>query len=191
MPRTTAVPPAPADPPDELLMQRVAGGDGSALAVLVARHDATLMRAVRRFTSSAAAAQDVVQDVWLKLWTQAHRYDPTRGVLVAWLRRVAVHRAIDLRRRTRPVADLEPDTLHAPAGDAPDAHTMRAQHAARVDQALGALPARQREALTLCYHGGLTAAQAGARLGLSTKAVEALLVRARRTLRRELADLLP
>lgn len=179
------------DAPDEHLVQAAGAGDAGALAVLVARHEPALLRLGQRVTGSASAAQDITQDVWLKLWARKDHYDPGRGQFSAWLKRVTVNRAIDWLRRARPAEDLDHHELPAPTGEQPQHLADAARTAARVRDAVEALPERQREAIRLCYYGGLTAPEAAVTLRLSPPAVEALLVRARRTLRLTLADLMP
>lgn len=179
------------DAPDEHLVRAVGAGDAGALAVLVARHEPALLRLGQRVTGSESAAQDITQDVWLKLWARKDHYDPRRGLFSAWLKRVTVNRAIDWLRRARPAEDLDDHDLPAPAREQPQHLADAARTAQRVRDAVEALPGRQREAILLCYYGGLTAPEAAVTLRLSAPAVEALLVRARRTLRLRLADLMP
>jgi RNA polymerase sigma-70 factor, ECF subfamily len=186
-------PPAPPEvhPPDDALVGRIVHGDAAALALLVERHEGTLLRLGRRVTGSTAAAQDVVQEVWLKLWTRADRYEAGRGRFTAWIKRVTVHGAIDWRRRAGPIQSGERLEEPAAAEDAPDRQAALAQMRARVRDAVEMLPARQREAIAHCYFAGLTAAQTAQRMGLSVPAAEALLVRARRALRTALRESLP
>lgn len=182
--------PGEPDPADATLAARVGHGDGAAMALLIARHEGALLRLTRRVTGNAASAHDVVQDVWLKLWTRADRYDARRGRFSAWVKRVAVHSAIDWRRRAGRSGPQDAPEPAAAEHLAPDQQATQAEIGARVRQAVAALPVRQREAVVHCYFAGLTAPQAAERMGLSLAAVEALLVRARRTLRKALRETL-
>jgi RNA polymerase sigma-70 factor (ECF subfamily) len=104
-----------------------------------------------------ARAQDVVQDVFLRLWRRPEAFDMRRGALGPYLRVMARSRALDLRRESR-ATDRVSDRLRLrterlePAADArlaPERHDLRI--------ALRALPAGQREAVVLTYWAGLTA----------------------------------
>jgi RNA polymerase sigma-70 factor, ECF subfamily len=104
-----------------------------------------------------ARAQDVVQDVFLRLWRRPDAFDGRRGALGPYLRLMARSRALDLWRETearRRVSDrlsltIEPGDARADARLAPERHDLRA--------ALRTLPDGQREAVVLTYWGGLTA----------------------------------
>jgi RNA polymerase sigma-70 factor (ECF subfamily) len=104
-----------------------------------------------------ARAQDVVQDVFLRLWRRPDAFDGRRGALGPYLRLMARSRALDVwretqvRRRTGEKLRLTVDGTLADAGLAPERHDLRA--------ALRTLPDGQREAVVLTYWGGLTAAE--------------------------------
>lgn len=140
-----------------------------------------------RILGNAAEAEDVAQEAFTRVWKQAPKWRGDGAAAVTtWLHRVVVNLCIDRQRRKTPV----------PAGDAlPDAadETPRAdkqmesgQTAAEVRQAVSELPDNQRIALTLCFFEGLSNAEAAEAMGLGVKAVESLLVRARRNLRDKL-----
>jgi len=105
--------------------------------------------------------QDVVQDVFLRLWRRPEAFDPTRGTLSTYLRLLARSRALDVWREARALGraterlelsarDAEPDMTHRPA----TATELRYERAA-VRAALRRLPLEQREAVVLAYWGGL------------------------------------
>jgi RNA polymerase sigma-70 factor (ECF subfamily) len=138
-------------------------------------HARSVHAAALRVTQDAAQAQDVVQDVFLRLWRDPQRFDARRGELGPYLRLMARSRALDLWRegqaagrardrltvvegaRAQARADLDP-TRPAPALE-------RQESCAAVRAALGELPATQREALVLAYWGGLTAEEIARRTG--------------------------
>src|SRR5688500_7745904 len=76
---------------DEQLMRRTAAGDREAFAALYERHSATVYRFARLMTGSAAAAEDVVQDVFLVVMRNASRFDSTRASLPSYLYGIARH----------------------------------------------------------------------------------------------------
>ncbi|MFC7331893.1 RNA polymerase sigma factor [Rhodocista pekingensis] len=170
---------------DEALVGRVAAGDRAAYAELVARHlDRTVTVAVR-VLGSRAAAEDVAQEAFLRLWQSADRFRPEAARFSTWFYRITVNLCLDARRR--PVHD-DLESADEPADPAEDAVTRieRRQTAEAVARAVQDLPERQRAAVSLTYDLGLSNAEAATSLGIGVKAFEALLVRARRALRERL-----
>ena len=167
---------------DDTLMLRVAAGDGKACRALVQRHLAPVTAFARRVLGNQTDAEDVAQDVFLRVWTKAGTWRPGTAKLTTWLHTVALNLCRD-RLRRRPTAPLE--AVGDPPDPSPDAVAVvqRGEVAQRVDRALKALPDRQREAIVLCHHQGLSNAEAAAVLGVGVEALESLLARGRRTLR--------
>ncbi|MBI4265869.1 MAG: sigma-70 family RNA polymerase sigma factor [Acidobacteria bacterium] len=147
---------------DREWLRRLADGDGDAAARLYDRHASTIYSLVLRIVDDEGDAEDVVQEVFTQAWRQASRYDPSRGVVAAWLLMMARTRAIDKLRARR--ARSGPQTLEdAQAVDAlpatdPDAATglIDAERVRLVQRALGELPLLQRLAIELAYYDGLT-----------------------------------
>jgi RNA polymerase sigma-70 factor, ECF subfamily len=122
-------------------------------------------RAAFRVLGNAAQAQDVVQDVFLKLWREPGKFDARRGELGSYLRLMARSRALDTWRESQ-AAGRASDRLKLGVardeGRADERPAVAAEHAlARrtVREALRGLPSVQREAVVLAYWGGLTADQ--------------------------------
>ena len=125
-----------------------------------------------RVLGNPAAAQDVAQDVFLRLWRRPDAFDPARGDLGAYLRLMARSRALDLWR-TAQAGGRATDRLKIASGreedrpeDQPVARFERDERRAGVRAALGVLPAPQREAVVLAYWGGLTADEIATRSGV-------------------------
>jgi RNA polymerase sigma-70 factor (ECF subfamily) len=180
---------APNEDSDERLVARIAAGDERAFAVIVRRHAGRLKALALGFTGAAGEADDIVQETFWSFWRHAVRWRPDGPPLAAYLARIAMNRAIDARRRRKvraffglkdavEVADL---TMRA------DERMVAGSELAAVSRDLLDLPDRQREAVLLAADGGTSNAEIAAAMGLSVGAVEQLLVRARRTLRRRLA----
>jgi RNA polymerase sigma-70 factor (ECF subfamily) len=124
--------------------------------------------------------------VFLRLRDKAARWQPGPVPLGAWLNRVAVNLCIDRLRRLKlkrlvGAANFDPDS-EIKAGPERDFAITR-----EVSRALAQLPARQRAAITLIHYQGFSGRETAEMLGLSEDAVESLLARARRSLRRDLA----
>ena len=171
---------------DRALMARVSDGDGAAFRLLTERHTPLVFGLAWRMLGDGGEAEDVVQDVFAKLWVGARGWTPVGGGLGAWLRRIATNACLDRLRRRRHVSDESvPERAdEAPAADAViDAERRRRA----VATAIQALPDRQRAAIILTYYEGVPNAEAAAMLELGVKALESLLVRARQSLTRSLA----
>lgn len=159
---TEAVTRTPRDTVDEHMIRRLAAGDQQALGALYHRWVRPVFAMVRRVGVDDASAEDVVQEVFLALWRNPGRYDPARGAFGSWLLTLAHHKAVDavhretaIRRRTVPASpnSEEWSTRPGPGADQP---ALDGVAAGQVRDALGRLPAEQREALALAYYGGYT-----------------------------------
>lgn len=147
------------DPLVPSLLQRLAQGDKAALADFYDLYAGLVNGLALRILRDVSEAEDVVQEVFLRVWRQADRYDPQRGTPEAWLCTMARTRALDrLRRR----AARREDALEA----APMATLLpRNEEALAVRKALDALSTDQRRAVELAYYGGLTQSEIAQALG--------------------------
>lgn len=180
----------PSEPSDHDLVLRSAKGDKVAFAQLVGRHRNRLVALVSRSLASRAAAEDIVQEVFIRAWTNAPSWqsrDGGRASYAAWLSRVAVNLAIDQTRKVRPIAL---DAVAEPPDPAaqPDDVMVAAERAERIRRAISELPERQRIALSLTYDAELSNADGAQAMEISVGAFELLLVRARRALRLSLSE---
>ena len=169
---------------DETLMRRVARGDQEACRALVERHLGRIVAFAARTLGNATDAEDVAQEVFLRLWTNARRWEP-RARLGTWLHRIALNLCLDriARRREAPL-----DAAPEPVDPAPSVVTLleRAALGQRVNAELAALPPQQRIAIVLCHYQGLRNIEAAEVMDVSVEALESLLARGRRTLRAKL-----
>lgn len=178
------------DPDAELLVQ-VGRQDPAAVRSLVARKLPRLLALAMRMLGDRMEAEDVAQEVFVRIWKQASRWREGDAKFDTWMHRVALNLCYDrLRgRREDPREDPHdgmPDAVDPAA--TPDAQLeARARHE-RVRAALAGLPARQREALVLTYYQEMSNFDAAALMGITVDALESLLARARRTLRAQLAS---
>jgi RNA polymerase sigma-70 factor (ECF subfamily) len=174
---------------DEALVLRVAAGDREACRVLVERHLARIVAFARRVLGDPAAAEDVAQETFLRLWARADLWRPGRARFTTWLHRVALNLCLDRMARRRE-APLDPAV--EPRDDSPSVAALvhGREIARRVDAAIAGLPESQRIAIALCHHQGLRNIEAAEAMGISVEALESLLARGRRTLREQLRDLL-
>ena len=171
---------------DAELLQAIAGGDRSAFDRLSRRHLDRAYGVALRMTGSRADAQDVVQDVFLRLWQRPDAWRPGQAQFSTWLYRVVVNRCLDLKRRPKGTDLDSVEEPQDPDSNAEDS-LLDAERSRALDSAVNQLPERQREAIVLTYTAGLRNAEAASAMEISVKAFEALLVRAKRELRDYLA----
>jgi RNA polymerase sigma-70 factor, ECF subfamily len=150
---------------DEELLGLLARSDDRALAELYDRFGGVAYGLAVRILRDEALAQDAVQEAFLAVWRSAAGFLPERARPSTWILTLVHRRAVDLvrreqRRRTEP---LEPE-LH-PAAQGSDEEAAVRFHRRLVQEALGRLPADQREAIELAYYGGLTQSEVAERTG--------------------------
>ena len=179
---------------DAELVARALAGQQTAYAALMRRHrDATYRLARSHAGGDADAALDIVQETFVAAFAALHRYDaarPFRG----WLTRIAINKCRDQARRRavrRFFAFARPLEEAVDAHDAapgPDVALGAAQEVRRIERAVAALPGTLREVLLLRTIEQLTQAETAQALGISAKAVETRLYRARQKLAAMLRD---
>ncbi|NIF80735.1 RNA polymerase sigma factor [Paraburkholderia sp. Cy-641] len=176
---------APPDPDAELIAQ-IGREEPGAVRSLVARKLPRLLALATRMLGDRMEAEDVAQEVFVRIWKQAARWREGEAKFDTWMHRVALNLCYDrLRGRREDPNDELPD-MADPAAP-PEARLEARAESERVRAALAALPARQREALVLTYHQEMSNLDAAALMGVSVDALESLLARARRNLRTQLA----
>jgi RNA polymerase sigma-70 factor (ECF subfamily) len=171
---------------DEDLMARIAGGDEPAFRLLARRYATRAVGLARRITGNDADAEEVVQEALLRVWTNAPRWRPL-AAFRTWFYRVVLNLCLSRRRRARFVPLEAAGDPSDPSADVAAA-AERDETERRIAAAIGDLPDRQRAAIVLTYHEGLSNAETAAILETSVSSVEALLVRAKRTLREKLDE---
>ena len=162
--------PHPRGEADLVLIAQVAAHDHASMARLYDLYGRAVFSLALRIVRDQADAEDVTQEVFAQAWRQAGRYDHRRGAVGAWLLNMARSRAIDRLRGRRGVAVVSSDDESADASllasDAPlpDVVAEHGVRAARVREALEALPFLQRVALELAYFEGLSQSEIAERL---------------------------
>lgn len=181
---------AGAEDTDAVLMARIATGDARAFDRLVRRHLKRAYNVAYGMVYNSADAQDVAQDAMMRVWIYAPTWRAGESAVTTWLHRIVVNCCYDfLRKKAR-----QPQGGELPA-DIEDM-TARTEHdyaeteqKKRLRAMLRSLPERQRMAVTLCYLEDMSNAEAAAVMGVHIKALEGLLVRARKALKPMLAAL--
>ena len=175
--------------PDAELVRRAGLGDARAAESLVRAHIGRVLGLARRILGDAAEAEDVAQEVFLRLWRHAPRWRSGGARLTTWLHAVALNLCRDrLARRRETLVDDPPEVPDPRPSPAGAVEQQEIGH--HVSRALLTLPPQQRAAIALCHYQGLRNTEAAEALGVSVAALESLLARGRRTLREQLRDLL-
>jgi len=188
------------EPTDQALIARSSDGDTDAFHQLFDRKHRRIYLIAYQVLGDHAQSEDVVQEVFLRLWERCADYDE-RFPLDAWLRRIATNRAIDhwrarrteTRRRVSAAANTDPDAMLEVAADPamaaagnPEARLGWRQLQAIWDELAGELPAQQRAAFVLRHIEGLATAEVAEALECSVSTVRSHVADARRTLQRTL-----
>ena len=153
----------------------------NALDAMYREHHTMVFRTAYRITGNAADAEDVLQTVFLRMVRRDDAADAIERP-ENYLRRSAVHAALDLVRAKRSSADIDLDRLPATGGSRPDDGDLREL----LRQALSELPARAAEIFTLRFFEGLTNPEIAKALGISSITVAVTLHRTRRELQKKL-----
>jgi RNA polymerase sigma-70 factor (ECF subfamily) len=183
----------------EELMARIAKGDDDAFETLVNRHQTSVLNLIYRFIGDRTQAKDLSQEVFLRVWQTANRYEP-RAKFTTWIYQVTANLCLNelksaRRRRWFPFHRSEgesekaiEETLSDGSPTAEDLLLAREQ-SRQVSEALRSLPANQRMAIVLKRYDDLSYNEIARILGCSVSAVESLIVRAKRTLHEKLEKL--
>jgi RNA polymerase sigma-70 factor (ECF subfamily) len=152
---------------DELLMQRMAGGDRHALDAFYSRYGGLAIALAHRMIGERDSAQDVVQEAFVALWRRAADFDAARCAPRTWLIAIVRNRCIDELRRRAIVAKraAELDAQPAALDYDPWPETWKRACGAAIRGALARLPPEQREVVELGFYGGLSHAQIADRVG--------------------------
>lgn len=173
-----------AEVPDERLLMLYARGDADAARLLMHRLLPRVLAYAARLLSDRAEAEDVAQEVMLRLWKVATDWRSGEAQVATWVYRVTTNLCTDrLRSRTRRRAlplDNAPDV--ADAAPAAPAHLMETDRMTALQDALNLLPDRQRQAVVLRHIEGLTNPQIAEVMDIGVEAVESLTARGKRGL---------
>jgi RNA polymerase sigma-70 factor (ECF subfamily) len=179
---------------DTDLVARAAAGDGSAFHALVERHRAMVYRVAYQFAGNHHDAEDITQDVFIKVFRSLDRfrYD---AQLTSWLYRIVMNACIDHRRRSAPAGwapfteDAEIRMLNTPEeGPDPEARTYGGQIGEAVEAEIAKLPPGQRLVFTMRHHEGLKLSEIASALDLAEGTVKRQLHAAVHRLRTALSE---
>jgi RNA polymerase sigma-70 factor (ECF subfamily) len=178
------------DVDDGQLVVAIAGGDDAAMAEVVRRHREPVVAFARRLVGDHARAEEIGQEVFVRLWERADRFDPQRGVLRAFLLAMAHGRALDVvrsdvarhRREERDVVGVRS------SGRGADDQVVARSVAEAVRNALSLIPESERRAVQLAYFDGQSYRAVASTLGEPEGTVKSRIRSGLARLRTALAD---
>jgi RNA polymerase sigma-70 factor (ECF subfamily) len=158
---------------DLTLLERIARRDGSAVGELYDRHSQLLYSLIDRIVRDDGEAEDILQEVVLRVWEKAETYDPALGTPTAWLVRIARNRAIDRvrARQSRPVTHPSEEVLPLVTVDedlapGPERSAAHAEQQQAIEAALRQIPDEQRVLIEQAFFEGYTQSELAARFKL-------------------------
>jgi RNA polymerase sigma-70 factor (ECF subfamily) len=168
---------------DEELMEQVKKGDRASFSELVTRHTNKFYGLAYRMLASREEAEDTVQESFLMLWASPEKWDSGRKAkFTTWFYRVVANACLDRKRKARgvtPGEDFDPPDTGMGTEQILENRNKRED----MERHIAELPDSQQTALTLCFYEGVSNREAAEIMGLSVKALESLLMRAKATLR--------
>jgi len=178
---------------DVFWMRRIAMGDMEALQALIETHQARVVGTVAKMLGDDVDSEDIAQQVFIRVWKSAHRYQPT-AKFTTWLFKIARNLVFnELRRRKRhpvtPLQQEEEEHFFQPidcGGMAPDTALLDSELADAIQMAIDALPETQRMAIILRRYEEMPYDEIAEVLDLSVPAVKSVLFRARAAVRARL-----
>ncbi|HUK23450.1 MAG TPA: RNA polymerase sigma factor [Terriglobales bacterium] len=184
---------------DAEVMLRVKTGDDSAYEYLVEKYRRAMVSFMYRMAHNSAAAEDLAQEVFLRVYRSREGYEPS-AKFTTWLYRIATNLAVNYARDTRHerpdqmVSIDESDEATGLKVDVPDAAPsaeeaiLKRERLAAIREKVQALPERQKMAVIMHKYQQMDYRQIGEVLKLSESATKSLLFRAYETLRQQLKD---
>ena len=179
----------------EDLMFKTAGGDEFAFEILVRRHQTSVLNLVYRYVGDRTKAKDLAQEVFIRVWRAADRYEP-KAKFTTWIYSITANLCLNELKSAKgkklvqieieeeeksSVYETQPDASHTP-----EALLLAEERSRQVSEALQGLPENQRMALILKRYDNLSYGEIAKIMECSVSAVESLLVRAKRNLQEKL-----
>jgi RNA polymerase sigma-70 factor, ECF subfamily len=182
---------------DFTLMERIGAGDHAAFRQLVERHQKAVIGTVAKMLGNPSEAEDIAQQVFLRIWRHAKRYRPEAKFttyLFTITRNLVFNESRRRSRKKEVSSDEREENSHqliaANPDRQPDTELLQAELQSAVDAAIAALPETQRMAVVLRRYEQLSYEEIAEVLGLSVSAIKSLLFRARTALREALSGYL-
>lgn len=159
-------------------LARVARGDEAAFKMVYAATSVKLYGVIVRILVRRDLADEILQDVYIRVWQRAGDYDPASSSPITWLATIARNRALDeAKRKTMRSLDDSPELLEIPGDDDPHATHERNESARRLDACLDRLQPEKKELVLLVYYYGMTREEIAKRINRPVATVKTWLRR--------------
>jgi len=179
----------------EDLIAKTAEGDGYAFEALVRRHQVSVLNLIYRYVGDRTSARDLAQEVFIRIWRAANRYE-TKAKFTTWIYRITANLCLNELKsvRGRKTIPLEAEDerqgsnyeSHSGASQSPEDLLLAEERSRQISDALQSLPENQRMALILKRYDNLSYPEIAKIMESSVSAVESLLVRAKKNLQEKL-----
>ena len=180
----------------EDLMAKTAGGDELAYEILVRRHQTSVLNLVYRYVGDRTKAKDFAQEVFIRVWRAANRYEP-KAKFTTWIYGITANLCLNELKSVKgkklvqlEIEEEERNGVHyetySDASQSPEDHLLAEERSRQVSGALQSLPENQRMALILKRYDNLSYAEIAKIMECSISAVESLLVRAKKNIQEKL-----
>ena len=180
---------------DAKLMLMVCNANHDAFAELVQRHTQNFFALAFRTLQSKDDAEDIVQNSFIKLWQRPHFWNSEKSLFTTWFYRVIINACHDHIRRNKRFVYVEPQVIeNAMSPMSSEQSNLQAEQELKrqqryLEMGLAKLSGAQRDAINLVVYCALPQKQAASIMGVGLKALESLLVRAKRALVKNVAQL--
>lgn len=170
----------------------MASGNGHAMSYLYQRYARSIFTLAWHMTGDKALAEDITQEVFIKIWQKSHTFSQIKGSAKSWVNRITANTCIDKLRKQQDLSNM-PETLEMQVSTyiSPDQQVISSRAHDAVQQALMMLPERQRLVISLTVYADTSNAETAQIMNISVQAAESLLARARRSLKETLETLNP
>jgi RNA polymerase sigma-70 factor (ECF subfamily) len=151
------------EPNDGALIAAIRSGNQDAMAQLYARYSSVVYAVALRVLGDTAAAEDVLQEIFIQLWRNPGAFDSGRGNLAPWLAVITRNRAVDSLRKRRPQTEISETTISVEPDLASEADRGRAME--KVRAVLKDMPEAQRSSLEMAYFEGYSHSEIAEKTG--------------------------
>jgi RNA polymerase sigma factor (sigma-70 family) len=156
----------------DCVLPRIAAGDPAAVQDCITRYGGLVWALARRFLGNPADAEDAVQDVFIELWKNAARYDPSRSSEPTYITMIARRRLIDRKRKAGRAPAVQPLADEPPGAPPQTARVEIEDEAAQALAVLGELREDERLVIRLAVYQGLTHEEIATATGLPVGTVK-------------------
>jgi RNA polymerase sigma-70 factor (ECF subfamily) len=174
---------------DEELMNAICNGDQLAYQEVVKRFAGSISHFAYRLLGNSKDTEDITQEAFLRVWLNASSWRSDQAMLSTWIHRIAHNLCIDYLRKYGRMQTQESFEDYSSHEANPANSAEGNDRVSYLAQAISQLPENQRSALVLCHYQNFSNKEAAAIMGVSVKALESLISRAKRSLKNTVTEL--